>query len=204
MSGSGRGGQPPKIVPRTKGGWTGEKPGKDFLIGSQITVHVMNAIEKAGAPREMHAQAHRIMREHHRAMQVFDNPLATKDKNKAGVGKYKLDLRKRAEKMANQLDKALADEASHDLNGIILDGDLRSHMLQAYMSLSDMVVLIDRAQEGETPLQSMAEVKLQTGAKLKALAKKHNIPPMNFVFAFKLYVTDSHESFETWYHKLGG
>jgi len=200
MSGTGRGGQPSKIVPRTQGGWSGEHMTKERKINDQIADQVDVAIKKA-LPK-LSAAAHRIMREHHRAMEIFDNPLATKDKNRPGVGRYKLDLHRRAVKMADQLEAALQDEASHDLNGLIPDGDLRSHMQHAHDSLTAIVDLIDRAEDGEKPMQSMAEIRNMTGSKLKALAKEHGVPAMNFVRAFGLHNEHSDEAFNQWYKRL--
>jgi len=204
MSGSGRGGKIPELVLRTEFNWVVEEMSKERIRNDQIAEVVCKAIEKAGAPRSVFAPAHQIMREHHRAMEIFDNPLASKDKNRNGVGRYKVNLRRRAEKMAEYLTTALEAEFSHDLNSLIPDSNLRSFMERAHGDLAEIVFLIDRAQDGEKPLQSKAEIRNATGSKLKALAKNEDIHGQKFVGAFDIYVSESHESFGTWFINLKG
>ena len=110
--------------------------------------------------------------------------------------------------MADQLDKALIDDASHDLNFLINEGDIRSHMEAAYQSLIAIVDLIDGAGDGITPA-SHAEVRIEAGSKLKSLAREKDLPLMNFVAAFEIYPTVGNGVYEDgafykWCQRLDG
>ena len=203
----GRGGQPAKIVLRTKFGWVAEQTASERSRANEIIEYTRAALRKANAPDVAFARAFTIMRTYRRKIELLDNPKANYDKNGKGVGRFKSDLRKRSEKMADHIDQALNDEASHDLNSLIIDSDIRSHMEAAYESLIAIVELIDRSGEGEKPSFSYADIRHEAGSKLKALAREHGLPKMEFVKAFNIHpqgINFSEDAFNKWYQRLDG
>lgn len=205
----GRGGKAAKIVARTPGGWVSDLLADERSKNDDVAEFTRNALAACKAPDKVFARAFTIIRTYRRQLAVLDNPQTTEDKNKKGVGRFKLELRKRSEKMANQLNQALVDEMSHDLNLLIEDGDLRSHMEAAYQSLTAIVDLIDRASDGIVP-QSYAQIRNEAGGKLKALAREHGLRVADFVLAFNVYKgeairlrgAEEQEAFDKWLARL--
>ena len=198
MSG-GRGGQPPKLVLRTEGGWTGKREIPDLhpLADREVVEAAVGEISDQTWEMALH-----FLSDYERQMAVFENPPASKDKNGQGVGRFGKDMQRSAAKMAAQLDQALGDERSHDLDGLIEGFDLRSYMTAAYENLTAIEELIDRAQEGEAPPLSPAEIRRNTGMRLKALAGRYNLPQTDFVRAFGIHNANSDEAFGKWFQRL--
>lgn len=207
-SGKGIGGQPAKLVPRTKCGWLDDYTQTERARNDRIAEFTRKALQKVNAPDDVFARAFTIMCTYHRQLDALENPRATADKNVKGVGRFKSDLRKRSEKMADQLNQALSDEASHDLNTLVSAGDIRSQMQGAHDALIAIVDMIDRTGDGETPDMSYAEIRREAGGKLKALARAHGLPKMEFVSAFEIYPTlengIEYDAFVKWYQRLEG
>lgn len=206
--GKGIGGQPAKLVPRTKGGWRADYTQTERARNDRIAEFTRKAMQKVNAPEDVFTRAFTIMCTYQRQLDALEQPRAKADKNGKGVGRFKTDLRRRSEKMAAQLDQALSDEASHDLNSLVPDGNIRSRMQEAHDALIAIVDMIDRAGDGETPDMSRAEIRREAGGKLKALARAHGLPKMKFVSAFGIYPTQEngigYAAFDQWYQRLEG
>jgi hypothetical protein len=206
MSGA-RGGHKPKIAPRTEGGWVADELVRQKAFEESTAQFTKEALKSVKAPDAAFNRAFTIMRTYRRQLEELDQPRISKDKNGQGIGKFAGQLGTRSQKMADYLGKALADERSHDLDGLIDGHDLRSFMSGAYDALSDVACLISRMGEGEVQPMSAAEIRNEAGGKLKALARKYELPLINFVKAFDIYPTkNAHESsaFNKWFYRLSG
>lgn len=201
----GKGGRPQKIVLRTESGWVVEAAAKEKEIEKEIAQFTREAMAKVDAPDKVFEQAFNIIKTYRQQLTIFENPKANHDKNGNGIGRFGDTLKKRANKMADQLDEALRDEASNDLAELIDEGNLRFHLQKAYEHLLSSVVLLDRAKEGVEPLISQSQVRNAAGGKLKGLAREHKLPMMEFVRVFDVYPGHPHhtnDAFNKWFQRL--
>lgn len=187
---SGRGGQPAKIILETTGGWAEELKFSEIQFQRDAAIFTIEALQSIDAPRALYPQALKIVLEYRRMMRVHDYPQATSDKNKSGLGSFADVLRRRSDKMANQLADAVADKRSKQLNDDTQAGDLQSHMTAAWESLTAIVDLIDRWDRGVTPI-SKAEIRREAGRKLKELAEQNGLRVADFVLSFNIYQAES-------------
>lgn len=195
----GRGGQPPKaIAMRTPGGWEQE-------FTEKVANEVKAALERCNAPETLFVPAFTIMRSYRDTMATFDAPSMSMVRNTEGrgLGHFAEQLRKRATKMANQLHESLDDELSYDLAGLT-QGDLRSFMEETMRSLWDIANMIECRDQGITDFPSRAEIKKETGKRLKALAIQENLNLTVFIGAFGIHDATSGESLAKWIQRLNG